>query len=131
RSPDMIISLLKRFPRMPACAIMLMMFLPLALQAQQEVLDRIVAVVGKEPVLLSDLNDQTEFYALNNRIDLKTPGLREQVLDAMINQKLILARALEDTNITVREEEVTSQLEAVIAQRIQQFGSEKKLEQTY
>src|SRR5437899_2826830 len=104
---------------------------PPTLRAQPEVLDKIVAVVGKEYILLSDLKDQTEFYALSNRMDPHTPGLRDQVLDAMINQKLILARAQEDTNIVVRDEDVTTQLDAVIAQRIKQFGSEKKLEETY
>src|SRR5438552_2416362 len=74
---------------------------------QTAVIDRIVAVVGKEPILLSDLNAQSEFYALNNHVDPNTPALKQQVLDAMINEKLILAKALEDTTITVREEEVT------------------------
>jgi len=101
------------------------------MEGQPAVIDRIVAVVGKEPILLSDLNAQAEFYALNNHIDPNTPALKQQVLDAMINEKLILAKALEDTTITVREEEVTTQLEALIAQRIQQVGSEKKLEELY
>jgi peptidyl-prolyl cis-trans isomerase SurA len=99
--------------------------------SQQTVLDRVVAVVGRECILLSDLSDQTSFYALNNRIDPATPGLREQVLQAMIDDKLILARAQEDTTINIREEDVTSQLDALIAQRIQQVGSEKKLEELY
>src|SRR5258708_3881213 len=76
------------------------------LEAQPVVVDRIVAVVGREPILLSDLNAQAEFYALNNRVDPGTPGVLLQVLDAMINEKLILASALEDTNITVREDDV-------------------------
>ena len=101
------------------------------LHSQPEVLDKIVAVVGKEYILLSDLKDQTEYYALSNRMDPTTPGLRDQVLDAMINQKLMLARAQEDTNIVVHDEDVTTQLDQVIAQRVKQFGSEKKLEETY
>lgn len=107
-------------------------FLPRTVSlAQPAVLDRIVAVVGREPILLSDLTAQEEFYALNNRVDPATPGLQQQVLDAMINEKLMLASALEDTNIVVREDEVTNQLDALIAQRIQQVGSEKKLEEVY
>src|SRR5712692_8680632 len=102
-----------------------------ALKAQQEVVDRIVAVVGKEPILLSDLNAQSEYYAFNNHVDLNTPGLKQQVLEALINEKLMLASALEDTTISVTEEEVTTQLDALVAQRIQQAGSEKKLEELY
>lgn len=103
----------------------------LRVQAQPTVLDRTVAVVGRECILLSDVTAQTEFYAFNNRIDPSTPGLKEQVLNAMINEKLILARALEDTTINIREEEVTNQLDALIAQRIQQVGSEQRLEELY
>ena len=108
-----------------------LLWAPAVAEGQPAVIDRIVAVVGKEPILLSDLSAQAEFYALNNHIDPNTPALKLQVLDAMINEKLILAKALEDTTITVREDEVTSQLEALIAQRIQQVGSEKKLEELY
>ena len=49
----------------------------------------------------------------------------------MVNEKLILARALEDTMISVNEEDVTAQLDALIAQRVEQVGSEKKLEDLY
>jgi peptidyl-prolyl cis-trans isomerase SurA len=101
------------------------------LAAQETLIDKIVAIVGKEPILLSDLNAQVEFYAINNKIDPATTGLKQQVLDVMINEKLMLARALEDTNVTVKEEDVTAQLEALIAQRVQQVGSEKRLEEVY
>lgn len=101
------------------------------LQAQPEVLDRVVAVVGREYILQSDLNAQTEFYALSNRIEASTPGLRQQVLDAMVNEKLILTRALEDTTLVVRDEDVTAQLDALIADRVRQAGSEQRLEELY
>lgn len=107
------------------------LIVPVGYGQQRQVLDRVVAVVGKEPILFSDLNSQVEFYALNNRIDPSTPGLKDQVLEAMVNEKLILAKALEDTLISINEEDVTAQLEALIAQRVEQVGSEKKLEDLY
>lgn len=102
-----------------------------ALYPQQEVVDRVVAVVGREPIFLSDLNSQIELYTFTNRVDPKTPGLSEQVLEVMINEKLILSKALEDTNIVVTEDEVNNELDAQIAQRVQQLGSEKKLEEVF
>ena len=99
--------------------------------AQQSVIDRVVAVVGKEAILLSDLNAQVEMYAYNSRIDPGTPGLKEQVLDALINEKLIYSKAQEDTTLSVSDEEVTSELDALIAQRVQQAGSEKRFEELY
>src|ERR1041385_4572815 len=99
--------------------------------AQPAVLDRIAAVVGKEAILLSDVNAQVEFYIFNNKVDPNTPGLKQQVLDGMINEKLILAKALEDTTINVTDDEVNNQLDALITQRIQQFGSEERLAELY
>ena len=99
--------------------------------AQQKILDRIVAVVGKECVLLSDLNAQVEFYVFNNRLDPATPGLQQQVLEAMLNDKLVLSKALDDTTITVNDDEVNSQLDALIVKRIQEVGTEQKLEELY
>ncbi len=100
-------------------------------QGQRKTLDRIVAVVGKEIILESDLQQQIEFYVMNNRIDPETPGLKNQVLDILINEKLIVAKAIDDTNVVVTEDEVTQQLDALLQQNIQQVGSEQKLEEIY
>ncbi|MEK7250771.1 MAG: SurA N-terminal domain-containing protein [Bacteroidota bacterium] len=98
--------------------------------AYAQTLDRIVAVVGNEMILESELNAQTQFFVQSNKIDPKTAGLREQVLQSMINEKLILAKAIEDS-VTVSEDDVTQQLDAVIQQRIQAAGSEQRLEELY
>jgi len=111
--------------------LMLVCLLTCSAGAQPEVLDRVVAIVGKEPILLSDLTDKVNFYVFNNKIDPRTPGLQHEVLDMMINEKLLITKAMEDTNITVTEDEVTNELDAVIAQRVQQFGSEQRVEQAY
>jgi peptidyl-prolyl cis-trans isomerase SurA len=89
-----------------------------------------VAVVDKEVILESELNSQVQFYVTGNKIDPSTPGIKEQVLQSMINEKLILAKAIEDS-VTVTDEEVQQQLDAVIQQRVQQVGSEAKLEEIY
>jgi peptidyl-prolyl cis-trans isomerase SurA len=99
-------------------------------QQQQEALDRIVAVVDNDIILESELSSQVQFLALNNRIDAKTPGLRDQVLQNMINERLIVARAIEDS-VTVTDEEVQQQLDQSIQQRVQQVGSEARLEELY
>ena len=114
--------------------ILLILFLAITgVQAlsQQQSLDKIAAIVGKEAILLSDVDAQVEFYVFNNRVDPNTPGLRQQVLDLMINEKLLLAKAIDDTTITVTDDEVNNQLEALINQRVQQFGSEERLTELY
>ncbi len=102
----------------------------LAAAAHAQVLDRVVAVVDREVILESELNAQVQFTIMNNRIDPGTPGLRAQVLESMINEKLLVAKAIDDS-ITVSDEEVRQQLEATIQQRVQQVGSEKRLEELY
>ena len=111
-------------------AVCFMAVLLLTATAGSQVLDRIVAVVESEPILESELNAQIQFYAYNNRVDPKTPGLRDKVLETMINEKLVLAKAIEDS-IAVTDQEVQQQLEAVIQQRIAQAGSEARLEEAW
>ncbi len=95
-----------------------------------QTLDRIVAVVEKDPILESELDAQIQFFVMNNRMDPKTPGLRDQVLQSMISEKLIIAKAIEDS-VVVTDEEVRQQLDAAIQSRIQQVGSEARLEEVY
>ncbi len=108
----------------------LIAFFILPLLAPAQTLDRIVAVVDREIVLESELNAQVQFYVLNNRVDPATPGLREQVLDVMINEKLLVAKAIEDS-VTVSDDEVQQRLDALIQQRVEQVGSEARLEELY
>ncbi len=104
--------------------------LSIAALAHAQTLDRIVAAVDNDLILESELNAQVQFYALNNKVDPATPGLRAQVLQSMINEKLVIAKAVEDS-VTVTDEEVQQQMDAVIQQRVQQYGSEARLEEMY
>ncbi|MGB6121042.1 MAG: SurA N-terminal domain-containing protein, partial [Bacteroidota bacterium] len=81
--------------------------------ASSQTLDRVVAVVDDEIILQSELNAQLDFFALNNRVDPNTPGLQERVLESMVSEKLLIAKAIEDS-ITVSDEEVQHQLDAVL-----------------
>jgi len=111
-------------PLFVACA------LSFSVCAYAQTLDRVVATVDNDLILESELNAQVQFYALNNKVDPATPGLRAQVLQSMIMEKLVVAKAIEDS-VTVTDEEVQQQMDAVIQQRIQQYGSEARLEEMY
>ena len=100
----------------------------MSVYAQPRLLDRIVAVVDKEIITESELQSQVEFFVFNNRVDPKTPELKQRVLESMVNEKLILAKAVEES-VTVTDDEVSQQLDAVIQQHIQQAGSEQRLEE--
>jgi peptidyl-prolyl cis-trans isomerase SurA len=96
----------------------------------QTTLDKIVAVVDREVITLSDLNFTVQQIALQNRMDPSSPQLRAQVLDGMINDKLVLAQAIEDS-IVVTEEEVTERLEQQIQRLTYQAGGQDQLEKVY
>jgi peptidyl-prolyl cis-trans isomerase SurA len=107
----------------------LSLLIPAVLSAQTLV-DRIVAVVDKEIITESELNERVTFLAVQNRIDPNQAGLRMQVLDGLISEKLILAQALIDS-VEVTDDEVTRALDQQIANFVRQVGSEQRVEQMY
>ncbi|MBN1397773.1 MAG: peptidylprolyl isomerase [Bacteroidetes bacterium] len=106
-----------------------LLLVPAVLTAQT-LIDRTAAIVDKEVITESELNERVTFMAMQNRIDPNQPGLRAQVLDGMISEKLILAQARIDS-IEVSDEEVANALEQRIADFIRQVGSEKRVEEIY
>lgn len=96
----------------------------------QTVLDRIVAVVDREIITESDLQERITYVALQNRLDPKAPELRGQVLEGMIADKLVLAQAILDS-VNVTEDEVSRALDQQFQNFIRQSGSEQRLEQIY
>ena len=91
-------------------------FLALAssLTAQTELLDDIIASVGGELVLLSDLEDQYNLIKSQQQQDLP-PDARCYILDNILTQKLLVNQAKLDS-IEVSDEEVEAQLNARIDQ---------------
>ncbi|MEW6510393.1 MAG: peptidylprolyl isomerase [Bacteroidota bacterium] len=121
---------MKRYYRTTNALLALALGTAAATMAPAQILDRIVGIVDNDLILDSELNASVQFYVLNNKTDPKTPGLREQVLQTLINEKLIVAKAIEDS-VTVTDEEVQQQLDQAIQARVQQFGSEARLEEMY
>src|SRR3990170_6994696 len=96
----------------------------------QTVIDRIVAVVGKEIITESELTERTTMFALQNRLDPSKPELRKQMLDGMISEKLLLAQSFIDS-IEVTDDEVTQALDQQLDGIIRQLGSQQRVEQYY
>jgi len=99
----------------------------------QQILDKIVAVVEDEIILQSELTQYALNIAFQLRLDPrrdpeKFEQLKDETLQNLINQKILLAKAEEDS-IEVEERRVDSVLEEQINRMIQQVGSEEKLEE--
>jgi peptidyl-prolyl cis-trans isomerase SurA len=98
----------------------------------QEVIDGVVAVVGDEIVLKSELEQMAQYYALQmglRPLEQKTEYNRliREILQNLIDERVLLAKAKEDT-ITVEDQKVDAELENYAQRMIQQLGSVEKVE---
>jgi peptidyl-prolyl cis-trans isomerase SurA len=96
----------------------------------QTLIDGIAAVVDKEIITESDLNERVQMIAFQNRVDATAKGFRKQVLDGMVAEKLMLAQSKLDS-VEVKEEEITAALDQQIENFVHQVGSEQRVEQMY
>ncbi len=93
--------------------------------SQKPVIDKIIGVVGKYPILLSDLqNAMLEREKQNANLD------KCKAFEMLVFQKLLVAQADRDS-VTVADSEVDHELNQRMMYYIQQFGSEEKLEEFY
>jgi peptidyl-prolyl cis-trans isomerase SurA len=104
--------------------------LSVCLLAQAGVIDKVVAVVDNEIILQSELDFQASVYASQRGMDAKSPELRKQILNAMIDEKLVYAQAELDS-IVVTDAEVAQRIEYQITVLKQQYGSEANIEKMY
>ncbi len=97
-------------------------------------LDAVVAVVGKHPIFKSSIDAQAEMFLLQRGAANVNPdsmmSLRKQVLESEIDQKLLLAKADEDS-VTVTEQEVDNQIDDLLKGYVTRFGSEAEVERQF
>lgn len=99
----------------------------------QQVVDKIVAIVDDDIILQSELLQYSLNLAFQLKVDPRVDQqrfeeLQSDILNNMINQKIFLTKAEEDT-IEVNEREVDNMLEQQITHMVSQIGSEAKLEE--
>jgi len=96
----------------------------------QEVVDRIAAVVGNQIVLESELETQVQIYLAQSGVTNPTQEdfkrLKQDILEQMINDRLILVQAEKDTTIRVSPTEIENALEQHLERLKSQFGSEEE-----
>jgi peptidyl-prolyl cis-trans isomerase SurA len=95
-------------------------------------IDGVAAVAGNEIILMSDVVQRSALVARNagGQVPASDPQLQQKVLNDLIDEKLVLTRAREDS-ITVSEEMVTQKVEFTIDGLIRQFGSVAEVEKAY
>jgi len=97
--------------------------------AQDKVIDQIVAVVGSNPILKSDIETQA--------IQMQAQGVTTQgdqkceILEQLLEQKLLLAEAELDTMIVVTDNQINQQMDRRMNYFIENIGSEKEVEKYF
>jgi len=95
-------------------------------QAQSKNLDKVVAVVGNNVILLSELNQQYAIYL--NQGNPADERVRCMFLQQMLIQKLLKQQA-EIDSIVVEESQVDDELDKRMRYQIQRMGGQERLEQ--
>ncbi|MBQ8760856.1 MAG: peptidylprolyl isomerase [Bacteroidales bacterium] len=109
----------------------LMSFLVVPCRAQEaQVIDRVVAVVGQNIILQSDIEAQYMQFRLQGGIKGSASSIRCEILEDLMFQKLMLNQAEMDS-ITVTDEQVESEVDRLIRYFISQLGSQENLEKYY
>lgn len=104
--------------------------LPVQLFSQEMVVDRIIAVVGKNMVLESEVEAQYLQAKMQGSIEGSASSAKCMILDKMLRDDLLLNQAELDS-LEVTDEDVERQLDQRLRYFISQFGSQEKLEEYY
>jgi peptidyl-prolyl cis-trans isomerase SurA len=102
-----------------------------ALYAQEtQVIDKVVAVVGRNIILQSDIESQYAQYRMQGGIKGDAESIRCRILEDLLFQKLMLNQA-EIDSITVTDDQVESEMDRRLRYFINEIGSQEKLEAYY
>ncbi len=117
----------------PALLLSLCLILGLSLpelEAQPQVIDRVIAVVGTNAILESDVEAQYMQYRMQGMIEGTATEVKCQILENMLLEKLLLNQAALDS-VEVTDNEVEQSMDQRLRYFISQFGSQEKLEEFY
>ncbi|MGP8214120.1 MAG: peptidylprolyl isomerase [Bacteroidia bacterium] len=97
-------------------------------KGQQQVADKVVAVIDGKIILQSEVQSQYMEYVAENAA---TTDTRCKVLEDLLYQKLLVLEAEKDSTIIVSDAQVDQELEKRLNYYINQFGSKEKFEAFY
>lgn len=97
---------------------------------EAQIIDRVVAVVGQNIILQSDIEEQYKQYRLQGGIKGDAHSIRCQILEDLLFQKLLLNQAELDS-VEVTPEQIESEVSQRMKYSVAQLGSEEALEKLY
>ncbi len=96
--------------------------------AQGKVIDRVIAVVGTNPILQSEL--EAQYQQMVSAQEIVNENSKCKLLEELLYQKLLLAQAQKDS-LFVTDAQVEQELDKRISYYIQQFGTEERFTAFY
>ena len=111
-------------------ALMLLALPMMAQNRQPQVIDKVVAVVGKNIILQSDIENQYMQYRMQGMTEGTGKEVRARILEDLLLQKLMLNQAEMDS-ITVTDDQVETQMDQRIRYFVTRLGSQEKLEEQF
>lgn len=102
----------------------------LAQETKLQVVDKVVAVVGKNIILQSDVENQYIQYREQGTYEGSSADMHCAILEELMFQKLMLNQAEMDS-LNVTDNEVESELSRRISELIGRAGSQEKLESIF
>lgn len=124
-------------PRLVAAVSLAAILHPLPVPAQQQPLglgqgeatvDRVAAIVGDSVILLSEIQERVlQLRAQGVELPDRPAGqdsLRNEILDQLVSEQLIIQAAVDDTTISVDDARIDEIVSQDLERRIQAFGNE-------
>jgi len=103
---------------------------PLRSQAVPQVVDRIVAVVGERPILLSEVEEELLLLQSQGQPlpadSAARDALRRQALQRMVDEEILYQKARQDTTIIVTDADVQNAVEEQVRRVRGQFPTENE-----
>lgn len=96
-----------------------------------DAIDKIVAIVGDEAITDSEVKSRIVFMMQQNpNIKFDDKNLYNSILNNIIDEKLVIAKAKQDS-IEVTDDEIEQRWQLFLEQSLAQLGSEQRIEQVY
>ena len=99
--------------------------------AQAEIVDRVIAIVGSEIVLLSEVDEELYLASLRGQLELDdepaVAAYREEVLTALVEAKLLLVMARRE-GISVTRDEIDQAVDSMVDDVRQRFPDQGSFE---
>ncbi len=110
-------------------ALLLFFFASVQVKAQGKMIDKVVAIVGGNEILYSDIENQYMQYLMQGYTS-NGDNIRCQIFEEVMFAKLLLNQAQLDS-VDISDDMVESEMDRRLQYFISQIGSQEKLEQYY